>query len=201
MRPYSTHLLETNGEEVFIHGPSESLAIVDLESYESFVAEKADLLDLMAHLQRQMKTLTAVAWRVPRELLNLRVILAEDHRPMEQMTQSNRHASASGWVRTHGGQLCLTNHDRLYDCAHDRSHDLLRGAPLPKLSRPHVLNVSPGIYSVHVFYDPPSRYGYGLETKSGAKSQVHSTIILRHYAFPAPRLTPTRLPGFMPQAA
>ena len=201
MRTYSTHTLEANGEEVFTHGPSESLAIVDLESYESFVDKNADLLDLMAHLQRQMTVLTAVAWRVPRESLNLHLVLAEDHRPMEQMTQANRHAVASGWVRTHGGQLCLTNHDRLYDCAQDRRHDLLHGGPLPKLSRPHLLHVPPGVYSVHVFYDPLSRNGYGVKTKSGAASPVHSTILLRHYAFPAPRLTPMRLPGFMPQAA
>jgi hypothetical protein len=201
MQTYSTHTLEANGEEVFTHGPGESLAIVDLESYESFVDKDADLLDLMAHLQRQMKALTAVAWRVPRESLDLRLILATDHRIMDRMTQSNQRASASGWVRTHGGQLCLTNHDRLYDCAHDRRHDLLRGGPLPRLSRPRVLNVPPGIYSIHVFYRFASPNGYGAEAKSGMEPKVHSTVILRHYAFPTPRLTPMRLPGFVPQAA
>jgi len=201
MRPYFTHILEPGHEEVFTHGPSESLAIVDLESYESFVGKEDDRLDLMAHLCGQMTALTAVMWETPRKILHLRLALTEDHRALERMTRSNRKASASGWVRTHGGQLCVTNHDRLYDCAHDRSHDLLRGEPLPRLSRPRVLNVPPGVYSIHVFYDPPARNGYGAEAKSDAKPQVHSTIILRHYAFPAPHLTPMRLPGFMPQVA
>jgi hypothetical protein len=201
MRTYSTHTLESDRDEIFTHGPSESLAIVDLESYESFVGKDADRLDLMAHLCGQMSALTAMVWETPRKMLSLRLVLTEDYRALEQMTQSNRSASASGWVRTHSGQLCLINHDRLYDCAHDRRHGLLRGDPLPKLSRPRLLNVPPGVYSVHVFYDPLPRNSYGGESKSGAESQVRSTVILRHYAFPAPRLTPMRLPGFMPQAA
>jgi len=198
MRSYFTHTLEPDREKILSHGPSECLAIVDLESYPSYISKDADHLDMMAHLQRQMSALTITAWGVPKKELNLRLVLAEDHLPMEHLIESHQNVSASGWVRTHG-QLCLTNGDRLYDCAQEHSHDLLRGKRLPEFSRPHVLNVPPGIYSIHIFHHFPE--GEGIEENIHPAPKAHSTIILRHYAFPAPRLTPMRLPAFMPQAA
>jgi hypothetical protein len=97
--------------------------------------------------------------------------------------------------------LCLTSHDRLCDCAHHRTHGLLREERLPKDSRPRVLQVPSGVYSVLVLYHFP----FAAETQAGQPPapapKVHYTVILRHYAFPAPRIAPVRLPGLIPWAA
>jgi len=193
MRSYLIHSLEAEQEKVIVHGPSDYLALVDLESYKPFVGKETDHLDLMAHLQRETGALTITAWSVPRRLLNLRLVLTGDYLAMERMIETRQEVFASGWVRTHQGQLCLTSHERLNDCAHDRRHDLLRGDRLPDDSRPHLLNVPPGTYSIHIFNHPPSQ----TEMWGGdsARPKVHATILLRHYAFPAPRVAPTRLSG------
>jgi hypothetical protein len=189
------------GEETIVtHSPREYLALVDVESYPSFVAREVDHLDMMAHLFAQMKALTAVAWGAPGQPLNIRFLLTENDRVAERMASADCHTLASGWVRTNG-QLCFTSHDRLFDCARHRTHDVLRDERLPKIARPHVLAVPPGVYSVQVIYHLAFPYGGGIDGQTAAEPKVHFTVILRHYPFPAPRAAPVRLPGLIPWAA
>ena len=202
MRSYSTHTLQAGEGVVLSHSGHEYLALVDVESYPSFVARDVDHLDMMAHLYGQMKALTAVAWGAPGQALNVRFLLTQDDRTADHVHFSECRTTASGWVRT-SGRLCFTSHDRLFDCAHYRTHAVLREERLPKNLRPHVLAVPPGIYSVQVFYHFPFPYGGGTQAGTSAKPKIHFSVILRHYAFPAPRAAPVRLPGLSayPQAA
>ena len=200
MRFYSTHTLQVGEGVVLSHSGHEYLAVVDVESYPSFVSKDVDHLDMMAHLYGQMKALTAVAWGAPGQTLNIRFLLRQDDRTADHIALSECLTTASGWVRTNG-RLCFTSHDRLFDCAHHRTHDVLREERLPKNARPHVLAVPPGIYSVQVFYHFAFPYGGGNPSEPSAKPKVHFTVILRHYPFPAPRAAPTRLPGLIPWAA
>lgn len=200
MRSYSTHTLQVDGEAVVSHSGREYLALVDVESYPSFVSKEVDHLDMMAHLYGQMKALTAVAWGAPGKMLNVRFVLTEHDRTADHIALSECRTTASGWVRT-SGRLCFTSHDRLFDCAHHQTHSVLRKERLPKDSRPHVLAVPPGIYSVQIFYHYPFPYGGGIASGPSAKPKIHFTVILRHYAFPAPRVAPVRLPGLLPWAA
>lgn len=194
MRPYLTHTLRLGEDRVLAHRPHEYFALIDVESYVPFVGKEVDHLDMVAHLATQMRALTAVAWGTPDEAVDLRFLVTEDDRAAEHVAASFHSTTASGWVRTNG-RLCLTSHDRLYDCAHHRTHDVLRDERLPKIDRPHVLNVPPGVYSVLIYYHFPFPPGGDAATK------VHYTVILRHYAFPAPRVAPVRLPGLVPQVA
>lgn len=187
-------------EIILTHCPREYLALVDVESYPTFVAREVDHLDMMAHLSTQMKALTVVAWGAPGQTLRILFHLTEDDRVIERMASAHCSTFASGWVRT-GGQLCFTSHNRLFDCARHRTHDVLRDEPLPKEARPHVLDVPPGVYSVQIFYHVAFPYGGGIEGRAVPEPKVHFTVILRHYSFPAPRLAPVRLPGLMPWAA
>jgi len=200
VRFYSIHTLQLGEGLMLSHSGHEYLALVDVESYPSFVAKDVDHLDMMAHLYGQMKALTAVAWGAPGQTLNIRFLLTEDDRAADHVAFSDCLTTASGWVRTNG-RLCFTSHDRLFDCAHHRTHDVLREERLPKNCRPHVLAVPPGIYSVRVFYHFPFPYGGGTQAVSSTKPKVHFSVILHHYAFPAPRVAPTRLPGLIPWAA
>jgi hypothetical protein len=197
---YSTHTLPVGGLVIVSHSGHEYLAVVDVESYPSFVAKDVDHLDMMAHLYGQMKALTAVAWGAPGRMLNIRFLLTEDDRTADHVAPSGCLTTASGWVRT-SGRLCFTSHDRLFDCAQHRTHELLREERMPKISRPHVLAVPPGIYSVQVFYHYPFPYGGGTQAGPSATPKFHFSVILRHYAFPAPRVAPTRLPGLVAWAA
>jgi len=187
-------------ETILTHCPREYLALVDVESYPSFVAREIDHLDMMAHLFAQMKALTAVAWGAPGQALRILFHLTEDDRVIDRMASAHCCTFASGWVRT-TGQLCFTSHNRLFDCARHRTHDVLREESLPKAARPHVLAVPPGVYSVQIFYHLAFPYGGGIDGRPVAQPKVHFTVILRHYAFPAPRAAPIRLPGLMPWAA
>ena len=189
------------GQEMMLtHCPREYLALVDVESYPAFVAKETDHLDMIAHLFAQMKALTAVAWGAPGQELRILFHLTEDDRVVQRMTSAHCCTFASGHLRT-GGQVCFTSHDRLFDCARHRSHDILRDERLPQNTRPHVLAVPPGVYSVQIFYHLPFPYGGGIEARPVPDPKVHFTVILRHYAFPAPRVAPVRLPGLMPWAA
>ena len=76
-------MLEPDQDEYLVHCPSEFLAIVDLESYRTFVGKDADHLDMMAHLHTQMKALTAVAWGAPQRALNFRIRVTEDDRVVD----------------------------------------------------------------------------------------------------------------------
>jgi len=187
-------------ETILTHSPREYLALVDVESYPAFVAKETDHLDMVAHLYAQMKALTAVAWGAPGEVLRILLHLTEDDRVIERMASAHGPIFASGYVRT-AGQLCFTSHDRLFDCARHRTHDVLREERLPKNARPHVLTVPPGVYSVQVFYHLASPNGGDGDGRSAAEPKAHFTVILRHYPFPPPRAAPVRLPGLMPWAA
>jgi hypothetical protein len=186
--------LRAGGEAVLSQSAHECLALVDVESYSSFVAKKADRLDLMVHLQNQMDALTAFAWDVPERTLDLRLVLTGDHQAMERITFSNRPPAASGTVRTQG-DLCLVGHDRLLDCARHPRHSLLKGSPLPKGGRPHLLHVPPGILYILAYYRFPYPDGDhpGHMPRSDARHDY--TIFLHHYPHPAPRVAPVRLTG------
>jgi len=194
MSAYFTHTLEMNRDEVVAHGPGKSLALIDLESYQTFVGDTADDLDLMVHLHNQMNALTTFAWDVPDRPLNLRIIATSDHWAMERITFSNRPPTASGTIRTHGS-LCLVGHDRLFDCARHASRSLLKGGRLPEDERPHLLNVRSGIYYVLVYYRFPYPDGAHPGFMSEKDARFDYTIFLHHYPHPAPRIAPVRLTG------
>jgi hypothetical protein len=198
MRSHLT--LEPDRDKYLVHCPSEYLAIVDLESYETFAGRNADRLDMMAHLHGQMKALTAVAWGAPPRVLNLRVRVTEDDRVVEHSRYTRHTATASGWVRTNG-QLVLTSHERLFDCAHYRAQDLFHGRRLPKLARPQLLCVPPGIYAVLVYYHFPFPESDWPQNESWREPKIHYTVLLRRYPFPPPRVAPVRLSaGLIPWA-
>ena len=194
MTAYYSHTLQMNRDEAFHLAPTDSLALVDMESYQAFVGKQADDLDMMVHLHNQMNALTAFAWDVREKSLNLRFVLTGDHQIMERITFANRPPSASGTIRTHG-RLCLVSHERLLDCARNSRHDLLRGGHLPKAGRPRILNVPSGIIYVLVYYRFPYPDGNhpGYATQAAARHDY--TIFLHHYPHPAPRVAPVRLTG------
>jgi hypothetical protein len=183
-----THDFRREKECLFVHESHACLAIVDLDSYPAFAAEDSDRLDLLRHLCVQTQALTATMWETPDALLRLRIVFAGDHRVVEDLRNSGHHVFADGWVRS-GGRLCLAGHDRLFDSARHRDHDLLRSRRAADRRAPHVLLVLPGVYAVTVFS--------GIA--SGAEPEY--TIVLRHYPHPAPRLQPIRLGSLIPWAA
>ena len=177
----------------------ESVSIVDLDSYPPFVSEQADRLDLMAHLQQQMDRLTAFVWDVPEGPLHLRLHVTDDHRAMERLTYQSRPPSASGTVRTHG-KLCLAGPQRMLECARDDSHGLLKGGSKARSARPHLFTVPPGIFYILVYYQwprPPDDHANGAPSADRSR---HYDVYLHHYPHPAPRVSPVRLPGFVPSA-
>jgi len=200
MQTRFAHTLEPDQDEYLVHCPSEYLAIVDLESYRTFVGKDADHLDMMAHLHNQMKALTAVAWGAPQRALNFRIRVTEDDRVVDHAGYTRHTTTASGWVRT-DGHLVLTSHDRLFDCAQHRTHDLFQGRRLSKLSRPRLLRVPPGIYAVLVYYHFPFPDPDWADGESWSEPKIHYTVLLRHYPFPPPRVAPVRLSaGLIPWA-
>lgn len=199
MRSRIAHTLHVGEEITLTHAPREYLALVDVETYPAFIAKEVDHLDMLAHLSTQMKALTAVAWGAPGHPLRIHFQVTEDDRVLDRMAMMHCQTFASGWVRT-GGQLCLTSHHRLYDCARHRTHDVLREEDLPRESQPHVLHVPPGVYSVQIFYHLAFPYGGEIHGEHAPEPKFHFTVILRHYAFPPPRVAPVRLPGLIPYA-
>jgi hypothetical protein len=196
MSAYFAHALEMNREEVISFAPSETLALVDVETYQSFVGKRADALDMMVHLQNQMNALTAFAWDMAGRSLNLRLrlILTGNHNAMERITFANRPPSASGTVRTHG-DLCLVGHDRLLDCARHPKHSLLKGDRVPKEGRPHLFHIPPGILYILAYYRFPYPDGNHPSFASQAGARHDYTVFLHHYPHPAPRVAPVRLPS------
>jgi len=183
MRSSLTHQLEKEGDEVRIHAASESLALVDAETYPAFIGKGADYFDLMAHLSGQMQALTAMAWKAPNKALNLTVRLTGDDQIFER-TRANRFMIASGHVRSYG-ELCLTTHERLFDSARHRTHALLRAGRLPRLSPSRLLHVPPGIYAISVYYS-------ALPSEAAPADYA---VLLHHYPFPPKRVAPVRLSG------
>ncbi len=190
-----------NREEMIPLAPTTALSVVDVESYQTYVGEKTDKLDMMVHMQNQLDALTAFTWDVPHQPLNLRLVVTGDHTAMERITFSNRPPSASGTVRTHGS-LCLLGHERLLDCARHSDHSLLKGGRMPRGGRPHVLNVPAGIYYVLVYYRFPYPDGNHPGYVSRLDEPYDYTIYLHHYPHPAPRVAPVRLRhGLLPWGA
>jgi hypothetical protein len=188
-------------EEVITHGQGSSLAIVDAETYQTFVGEKADHLDMMVHLQDQMDALHAFAWDVPSRPLRLRLVVTGDHRGMERITFSNPPPAAGGTVRTHG-TLCLVGQDRLLDCARNPEHTLLAANRVPKENRPHLLKVPSGIFYFIAYYRFPFPNGAQPAYVTQPDALHDYTIFLHHYPHPAPRPAPVRLAGgLIPWAA
>src|ERR1700677_123780 len=85
MSAYYTHTLEINREEFITHAPVKSLSLVDPDTYQTFVGEEADRLDMMVHLQDQMNAPTAVSWEVPNRPLNVRVGVTGNQQAMEPL--------------------------------------------------------------------------------------------------------------------
>ncbi len=200
MSSYFTHKLEKDRDEIIPHAPCASLSIVDVESYQTYVGEKTDKLDMMVHMQNQLDALTAFTWDVPNQPLNLRLVVTGDHNAMERITFNNRPPSASGTVRTHG-TLCLVGGDRLLDCARHADHTLLKGGRNPRGTRPHVLKVPSGVYYMLVYYRFPYPHGNHPGFTSRLDDHYDYTVYLHHYPHPAPRVAPVRLKrGVIPWA-
>jgi len=195
----ATETLGLNGEKTFMHGPCESLALVDVETYPAFVDKKADRLDMMAHFSAQMQALTVLSWKAPEKARRLRLLVTENDFVIERMGRSGAVQIASGNLRTYG-QICLATHAHLFDCARHRTHSLLRGATGSKTGHPQVLNVPPGVYAITLYADNAFHVS-PADAGEGAEPIIDYTIILRHYAFPPPRVAPVRLSaGFLPWA-
>jgi len=192
--------IEMDQERVLTYGLCESLALVDVETYPAFVGAKADRLDLMAHLSNQMQALTVLSWKAPETARRFRLLVTENDWLAERIARSSPAQIAAGNLRTYG-QVCLTTHEHLFDCARHRTHGLLRAAARLKLARPHMFHVPPGVYSISLHYDAPFHPHYGDEPPAENAPEIDYTVVLRHYAFPPPRVAPVRLSaGFVPWA-
>lgn len=172
------------------HRAGKYLAIVDLESYPSFLGEKADHLDVLSHLCRQMESLNAVMWETPSDTLNLRLRLTRGSRLSHELTRTHR-LVFDGCVRTTNGQLCLTDDETLLTTSHRRKLDLLHGKADAEIRCPQVLNVPPGVINVAVFCERAS----GVSVPELNHARYHYTILMRHYPFPPPRVAPVRITG------
>ncbi len=191
MRRYLSHDLGEERDLRFAHQAKTYLAIVDLESYPGFVAEKPDHLDLLGHLCRQMDSLNAVMWETPSTTLNLRLLFTDGPRLSNELARTQR-IVFDGCVRTLNGQLLLTDDEQLLDVARRRDHDLLRGRTFAsEARRPHLLSVPPGVINIGVFCGRPAP----SDIPELVRSPIHYTILLRHYPHPAPRVAPVRLTG------
>jgi hypothetical protein len=191
-------MIEMNGETVLAHGECESLALVDVETYPAFVGAKADRLDMMAHLSEQMRALTVLSWKAPETARRFRLLLTENDFLVERIGRSHPAQIASGNLRIYG-RVCFATHEYLYDCARHRTHDLLKIGARSKIPRPQLLEVPPGVYAVTLYYHAPFQEGQDVPETRGSETEIDYTVILRHYAFPPPRVAPVRLSaGFLP---
>jgi hypothetical protein len=180
MRSPPVHRLSIDSHDVFTHQAGSYLALFDLGTYTRYVAQRADALDISAHLQRQTKALTILAWDVSRPVSRLDFVLISEHEPIEHVIPSGRQPFASGWVRSFG-RLALMGDKLLETCAQNAEFDLLHSAGC---GRPRLFDVPPGTYMVQVF--------------SGPSDTISDTVVLRHYPFPPPRIAPVRLGGLHP---
>jgi hypothetical protein len=195
----TSETLGINEEKQFTHDAGESLALVDVETYPAFVGKKADRLDMMAHFSNQMQALTTLSWRAPETARRLRLLITENDFLIERIGRPGAVQIASGNLRTYG-QLCLATHEHLFDCAQNRTHGLLRKVSGSKIPRPQLLNVPPGVYSITLYADTTFHVA-PEDAGEGREPIVDYTVVLRHYAFPPPRVAPVRLrAGFLPWA-
>ena len=200
MHSHSTHELPIGQENRLAHDSQECLALVDVETYPAFVGKNADRLDMMAHFADQMRALTILSWKSPETARRFRLMLTEDDRLIERLGCSSPALIASGNLRTYG-QVAFATHNQLFDCARHRSRDLLRAAPRSKAARPRLLHIPPGVYAITMYYDVPFHPHYGDGESAAEEAPADYTVIMRHYAFPPPRVAPVRLSaGFTPWA-
>jgi hypothetical protein len=190
MRRYISHDLEMGGTLNVAHRAHRYLAIVDLESYPSFVAEKADHLDLLSHLCHQTQSLNAVMWETPSDTLNLKIQLTDNSRLSQGLHHTHR-LVFDGSVRTTNGQLCLTDDETLLETSHRPKRDLLHGRPVTEALVPQLLNVPPGVINVAVFCERST----GIPMPELNHARFDYTILMRHYPLPPPRVAPVRLTG------
>jgi hypothetical protein len=189
--------LTIDQEREFSHAPGESLALVDVETYPVFVGAKADRLDMMAHFSEQMRALTVLSWKAPEEASRFRLIITEDDYLIDRISRTTPMQIASGTLRTYG-ILCLATHNHLFHCARHRTHDLLQVTRRSQAAQPEKLEVPPGVYAISLYYETPFHTHYGQDRMSPGP-EIDYTLILRHYAFPPPRIAPVRLSaGFIP---
>jgi len=200
MTGIASETLEIGQDKILAHASNESLALVDVETYPVFVDKKADRLDLMAHLSNQMQALTAFSWKAPETARRFRFLLTENDFLVERIGRANPAQIASGNLRTYG-QVALVTHEHLFDCARHRTHDLLRSSPHAKTPAPQILEVPPGVYSVVLYYNAPFQKQVDSHGAPAHGPVIDYTVIMRHYAFPPPRVAPVRLSaGFIPWA-
>jgi hypothetical protein len=199
MSDFGSDTLEMNQEQIFTHAPGETLALADLETYPAFVAKKADRLDMMAHFANQMQALTVLSWKAPETAKRFRLMLTENDFLVERIGRSNPAQIASGNLRTYG-QVLFATHEHLFDCARHRDRDLLKSSPRSKKERTKLLNIPPGVYAIAMYYD--ARFHEKMDSPAATpRREIDYTIIMRHYAFPPPRVAPVRLSaGFIPWA-
>jgi hypothetical protein len=179
------------GHESLDHHAKSYLAIVDLESYPSFLSAEADHLDVLSHLCRQIESLNVVLWETPTSTLKLDFVLTDGGRLSNELLRSHR-LVFDGCVRTTSGQLCLTDDEQLLAAARRGDRDLLHGKAASEARSPHILNVKPGVINVGVFCER-SRGHVSPELRHHAR--VDYTVLMRHYPFPPPRVAPVRLTG------
>jgi hypothetical protein len=191
MRAGLTHDFRVESDAVVPNESRYYLAIVDLESYPTFLAKKADRLDLLQHLCAQTDALTAAMWEVPDMPLRLKLILARGPGPGEELIRTHHYVVATGRVRSFG-KLCLASQERLLDCARHRDHALARRCRAADPRCPRLLLVPSGVYEVVVYSGSvPVRNGGALP----APDAPDYVVVLRHFPHPRPRLLPIRLPG------
>jgi len=196
----ASETLEIGQDRNLVHAANESLALVDVETYPVFVDKKADRLDLMAHLSNQMQALTAFSWKAPETARRFRLLLTENDFLVERIGRANPAQIASGNLRTYG-QVALVTHAHLFDFARHRTHDLLRSSPRAKMPPPQILEVPPGVYSIALYYHAPFHQQVDSHGAPASGPAIDYTLIMRHYAFPPPRVAPVRLSaGFIPWA-
>jgi hypothetical protein len=196
MQARLTHDFRAQRDALFQSESRVCLAVVDLETYPTFVSKKADHLDLLQHLCAQMEALTATMWEVPDMPLHLRLLFARDHREGEELARSGHYIIAAGRVRTFG-KLCLVNQERLLDCARHKDHDLERRCRATEAHCPHLLLVPPGIYEVTIYSGSVPVGRGGPPSEVGA---LDYNVVLRHYPHPPPRFAPVRLGSMIPWA-
>ena len=185
MRSPLTHDLRSERECHFQQRAAAFLAIVDVDSYPTYVSQQADRLDVVQHLSHEMCTLTAAMWEVPEALLQLHLIWAGDDTINDRLLKSGRRAFAGGAVRT-SGKLGLASDQHLLDRAHRPDSDLLKGN---RHHHAHLLLVPSGVYDLAV---------YGKAPRTPSSDSIEYTIVLSHHPHPRPRLQPIRLNGLLP---
>ena len=197
MRSCLTHDLRADRELIFAQQSQGYLALVDLDSYPTYVAKKPDYLDMLQHLCGQTETLTAAMWEVPDALLQIKVLMSYDHQVVEGLEREGHRLFSTGNIRS-AGRLGMASHPRLVESARRHGSDLRRGRRTADALCARQLLVPPGVYSVSVFSGAPH---HGRQEGERSVHAVHYAVVLRHYPHPAPRVAPVRLRNILTSLA